>query len=505
MKFKRILHLSIDDLRFDSLSASPNKSYLNKYWLEKLPSTPNIDYFANNGVLFSKNYSTAPFTPPSHASMLTGTYQNKHFVRPFLGTQLSNSIKTIFEYLEEQDFHTISAVDFKDIFELNNLLRGSKETIIKDDEKVINALLNKKNENVYLFMHIGDVHPPYGESFYPPNKEYNESFYEDYELLAKELNINFESFRDSSGKINRADLITLSNQVRIYCEENMLSDVVQFPRYLNGINKFDRGRFKKFIDTLKTNSLLDSNTLLIITSDHGQTIINSDKTATSENKKKLMKFDHGETVIEEVLRVPLIFYSPSIKPTNNSLDTLTSVVDIVPTILDFLEIQNNNLDGASLKQIILGKERALDKEKRAIYAEAWFHDRKELSTYLKKASGLGHLPNEPYDTFLFQQTVITNDYKLVRTNQTEDSMEEKDQLFNISKDPHESFNLLKTLKLPRYNSSWDIIEAIYKDLKDKLSKYNTHLSENKDPHSVYKTKEEIQLIEERLAALGYIE
>ena len=507
MKFKRILHLSIDDLRFDALSISPDKTYLKKYGFDAIPSTPNIDFFAKNGILFSKAYSTAPFTPPSHASMLTGLYQNKHLVKSFLGTTLSSSIKNIFEHLKEKNFHTISAIDFKDIFELNNLLRSSDEIIVRDDKNVLDLLKDKKNDCVYLFMHIGDVHPPYGESFCPPDERYNETFYDDYEILAKSLGINYEPFRDINGKIIRDNLISLSNKVRIYCEENGLSDIIQFPRYLNGINKFDRGRFKKFIDGLNANNLLDQNTLLIITSDHGQGIINPEKTALSKNKKSIVKFDHGETITEEVIRVPMIFYSPGLKPINNISNNLVSVVDIVPTILDFLELPlKNDFDGITLKPIILEKKE-IKCENRSIYAEAWFHDRKELSAYLKRASKLGHLPEDSYNTFLFQQTVIKNNNKLVRVNRTEDSTEIKDQLFNVCQDPTESFDLLRALELPVYVPSWRNLKDIYLDLEKELNTYTISLNTNnhQDPFSVYKTKEEIQLIEERLSALGYID
>lgn len=503
MKFKRILHLSIDDLRFDGLSISPNKSYLTKYGLDSIQDTPNLDYFAKGGILFTAAYTSAPFTPPSHASMLTGTYQNKHGIRPFLSTTLSQQVKTLFEILNLQNFYTIAAIDFKDIFELNKILRGSKKIITRNDDEVIKLLIEKKDENTYLFMHIGDIHPPYGESFYPSDENYNEVFYKDYEELAKYLNIDFEPFRTSNNKILRENLIALSNKVRIHCEENMISDIVQFPRYLNGINKFDKGRFNKLIRNLKANNLIDLNTLIVITSDHGQAIIPQNKMALSKTHKSIMKFDHGETVIEEIIRVPLIFYSPSISPKEHFANDLVSIVDITPTILDFLNIsQGNNIDGISLKSTILKNER---QETRAIYAEAWFHDRRELSNYLKRASELGHMPQDKYNTFLFQQAVLKDNLKLVRTNQTEDSYEIRDKLFNITQDPFESFDLLRAIKLPKYLKPWETIKYSYEELKNELSKYSITRDAETDPHNVYKTKEEIKLIEERLAALGYIE
>ena len=40
--------------------------------------TPNIDWLAENGVLFERAYSTSPFTPPSAVSLLTGNYPTSY-------------------------------------------------------------------------------------------------------------------------------------------------------------------------------------------------------------------------------------------------------------------------------------------------------------------------------------------------------------------------------------------------------------------------------------------
>src|SRR6266571_3900937 len=36
--------------------------------------TPNLDLLAKQGIVFSHAYSHVPLTPPSHATILTGTY-----------------------------------------------------------------------------------------------------------------------------------------------------------------------------------------------------------------------------------------------------------------------------------------------------------------------------------------------------------------------------------------------------------------------------------------------
>src|SRR3989344_3639461 len=65
-----VIIILIDTFRFDHLS-----SY--SYFLN---INPNIDRLASNGVLFENAYATASWTLPSHMSIFTGVYPNKHGV-----------------------------------------------------------------------------------------------------------------------------------------------------------------------------------------------------------------------------------------------------------------------------------------------------------------------------------------------------------------------------------------------------------------------------------------
>ncbi len=50
--------------------------------------TPNLDELANQGVVFTRAYSHVPLTPPSHATILTGTYPQFNHVDDF-GSRLA--------------------------------------------------------------------------------------------------------------------------------------------------------------------------------------------------------------------------------------------------------------------------------------------------------------------------------------------------------------------------------------------------------------------------------
>jgi Sulfatase len=63
-----IMVIVVDTLRADHLSSY---GYMR-------PTSSNIDHLAQQGVLFESAFSTAPWTAPSHASLLTGRYPYEH-------------------------------------------------------------------------------------------------------------------------------------------------------------------------------------------------------------------------------------------------------------------------------------------------------------------------------------------------------------------------------------------------------------------------------------------
>ncbi len=89
-----VILISIDTLRADHLSC----------YGYKRPITPNLDRLASEGILFKNAYSTAVWTPPAHASMLTGLYPSQHGV--VHQNKLRSDIQTVAEHLQRNGYHT---------------------------------------------------------------------------------------------------------------------------------------------------------------------------------------------------------------------------------------------------------------------------------------------------------------------------------------------------------------------------------------------------------------
>lgn len=486
---KKIILISIDDLRFDAISCERNKVYLEKYGLANLPHTPNLDFFAKNGIRFSQAITVAPYTPPPHASMFTSLYPPKHGVRAFLKSSLSRAIPMINSILEQMGYTVIHAIDFYEMFEIAGLTRDINFLIRSNDRKLFKLLSKNMDNKIFIFVHFTDVHPPYGKSNCPPHEDYNKDFYTELEGLANDFKIPFD-IRDDKGCVSDKKIIDLSNKIRIYCEERKIAATIQFPRYLRGVNKFDRGRFDYFMDSLKKLGLLED-CFLVITSDHGQGPMEDMHMA---NKTIPQKFDHGETVREELIRVPLIFYSPDIFPKPKEIKDQVSIIDITPTILDYAGvdlIKMNSFQGKSLRKVINGEEESGSDA----YAEVWYHNRAKFSRFLSKCRKEGRIIPSGYETFLYQKAVRTPKYKLVETfNKLTDKQSKSLALYDLENDPFEDNNILD---IEKANRTVNNLKKIMKKIEKDSIEANVILEA--------KSQEDTDRVIERLKSLGYID
>ena len=153
------------------------------------------------------------------------------------------------------------------------------------------------------------------------------------------------------------------------------------------------------IQKLKQLQLLDS-TLLIITSDHGEML--------GEHGEK----EHSYFIYQSAIKVPLIFRLPT-QGKSKRISQIVSLVDIVPTVCSLISIEPpSGLQGQALSKYF-GWQSQVSKE-RYIYAESLF-------------------PTKYNANSLFG--VLTNRWKYIQTTRPE--------LYDLTKDPQESNNLIK--------------------------------------------------------------
>lgn len=402
---RRIILISIDSLRFDAIGCESDTRYLDRYELAASRCTPTLDALAAEGVRIRQAISAASWTPVSHATMFTGCYPPRHGVRTLIGEGLSSSVRTVAERLRGLGYRTIASIDLLELFRLARLTRGFDHVMKADDRALFTLLEARRDEPFFLFVHFEDVHWPYGESPCPPWDGYGDDAYDEEIRCARELGLGGRE----RAALTRSQLFELAVQVVRHCQERAIADTVMFPRYLRGVNKFDGGRFRVFVERLRTLGVLDG-ALLIVTADHGEAALPAHKRA---DRGIPQKFCHGEAVTEELIRVPLIVRAPGRLPAGRVLDVQVSLADLAPTILEYAGARPpQGIDGVGLRSLLEG---AVETARPDAYSETWYHNHEQLEVALQRSKEAGRVVARDDDAFLFQASLRTPRYKYVET------------------------------------------------------------------------------------------
>ncbi len=431
--FKRkkpnILMISMDTVRRDHCSS---------YGYQQ-STTPNLDAFCKQGTIFDQAYAPTSTTGPSHATMFTSLYPIAHHVKKN-GLKLSENHITIAEILKSQGYQTSAIIGsfvlsarfgysqgfsfFDESFEL----QGSKHRVKSwEGNKIDGAFCRRGNyvtnnaiswlknkcdpdEPFFLFAHYFDPHNPYDphepflSKFYPSKKNPNE-------------------LEETIGKYDGE---------------------IAFIDYEIG----------KLLNVIKQMGL-EEETLVIITSDHGEGLMEHNR------------MYHGVNIYEEAVRVPLLMRWPNVIKRGRIINNPVSLIDLTPTILDLIGINPDNwpFQGKSLVLRLQGESGS--------YENPIYLYRRH---YKKGIVGKTYVNGEQYG-------VRIGSWKYI-----EGKDEKLKLLFNIATDPQESKNLC-TSHLKRA-----------KDLESHLKYWK---KEHVQANNVLNKIPEKEL--ERLKALGYVE
>ncbi|MAA67884.1 MAG: sulfatase [Deltaproteobacteria bacterium] len=324
---KNIIFFGIDSLRSDHLGC-------NGYTRN---TSPHIDQIAREGVCFKNYFSPNIPTTPGYASMLTGfDVINTQVVALRHKGQLREEIQTLPEILRDHGYYT-SCVGFTG----NPSSRGFDEYLdysawgswdegrLHKAEKLNDVAIPRlkellKGEQPFLlFLRHMDPHAPY-----LPPAPFERLFYQGDECMegnkSMEPIFNFKPFCDFHKSWMPPGITDKDYVVAQYDGEIAYMDAC----------------IQNMIQLLKSLGVYDE-TLIVLNSDHGETLYEHD-----------CYFDH-HGLYESNLKVPLIMRLPSKLPKGKEVKSYTSHVDIVPTILDLLEIDTSvEYDGKSLKNLI---------------------------------------------------------------------------------------------------------------------------------------------------------
>lgn len=330
-----LIVISVDTLRADMLSC---------YGYDR-PTSPTIDGVAQEGVLFEDVSATAPWTLPSHASIFTGLYPNRHGVKS-RSQSLPEDVETLAEIFAEHGFATSAIVNFPYLGERYGLHRGfdhfeymEPTARLPQPSRIRHHaeewLAQNSLEPFFLFVHFFDAH-----SSYTSRRRWEELFVRPSESVADGTSEQLIQIRAANISLSDSDV-------------SHLIDL-----YVSGIYQVDNqiSKFLKFLDSKQ----LGDNTVIVITSDHGEEFF--------EHGSVL----HGRTQFKEVLSVPLIIRGPGI-PRGRRISDPVSLVDIAPTLVSLFGLSTDvSFDGLDLGHFF--EEKAAEKQPdRFLFGEAAAH------------------------------------------------------------------------------------------------------------------------------------
>lgn len=418
-KKPNIILLSLDAMRFDCMSAEPEKKYLRKYGYEDIPCTPNLDRIATEGAFFHAAYSASPYTPTSHATMLTGMYPPRHGVRSFFLYPLHSKAKSLLEHAKPAGYTTIMGCNADPAFRLTALSRGADHYFCDDDPGFFKSVEENRESPLCIFFHLGDAMARYGRSLYAPDG--GTKVYDDDRFKWEEEEVMRNAGIDPSAKGAFSEYqLVLRRQGRMI--------PLSLYNYLLGVNKMDVGRFAHFLERLGALGILED-ALLVITADHG------------DAEREGNNFAHGYDVSDRVVRVPLIFHWPGHVKAGTHVDLEVSQVDLVPTILELAGIEPiaekaYPIQGKSMVPAMAG--RPFDPS--PIFSESWFYNWYQMEQYRKKCQELGRTIEADYETFIFQRQVREGQYKFLKLGE---DFGEKDWKLSGSKFIRALFNKMR--------------------------------------------------------------
>jgi len=311
-----IILISIDTLRADHLGCY---GYFKN-------TTPNIDKFSNDSVLFSTCLAQSSSTLSSHASMLTSLIPSHHGASFAKKMPIPEKIVTLPEILKKNGYKTISFNDggqlapsfgFGQGFDIYQSSKKHFDKFYFSDtvKKTINWLENNPDKKFFLFLHSYETHTPY-----TPQKEYLELFEANY---------------SGSLPLHTSDGIAL--QINKGKREMTNEDKEHIIDTYNAEIRSMDDSFQVFLDYLHEKGLYDD-ALIILTSDHGEEF----------NEHGVMA-SHSHTLYNELLHVPLIIKFGGLKHSSKIIPELVRGVDILPTIMNVLNLApEDRFDGVSI-------------------------------------------------------------------------------------------------------------------------------------------------------------
>ena len=308
-----ILLLVVDSLRADRLD----------FYRTGRELTPFLASLATHATVFWNAYAQSSWTLPSVASLWTSRYQSQHRVLGF-NSGLAESEDTLAEVLKQHGYVTacfsanvlLAKSGFAQGFDHYKYFPNADQSgpaPVKESADSLNQkslvwldALRKSGPApapFFLYLHYMEPHFPY----FPPAAAFEK-------LLSRRADPERE--RQAYG-----DMLFVHRE-RWQHPDAVAADLIH-DLYDGEVLAMDT-QLQPFFAALEQRGLL-RNTVVVITADHGEELLDHGG------------IGHGRTLYNEVTHIPLLFMVPG-QSQRIDIQTVTSEVDIAPTLLDVAAI-----------------------------------------------------------------------------------------------------------------------------------------------------------------------
>ncbi len=376
--------ISLDTLRADRLGC---------YGYHRQTS-PNIDRFARDAFLFENCIAPTSWTLPSHTSVFTGLHPAAQGPLDILPAfrRVEARETTLSEVARQSGYLTAAyteggwvrgALGFAQGFELYS---DGKSDITGDAENTFHHALmwvrKFSAQPFFVFIHTYQTHQPYN----PPPR------------FAAMFDTGYTDPPDEDivyPKRNRSEPYNERIEALYDGEVAFTDDVLG-----------------KLLDEVRKMNLLE-NTLIIVFSDHGEEFLEHGD------------FSHGNTLYDEVLKVPLIIRLAGDNPPSGRVTRQVSLTDLYATVVEMLQVEGSSPartpnDCMSLLPLIRPSKTRKSYDKKTIVGELYVNP---------QARGC----NEPG---WWIHSVRTEDWKYLFS-----AKNGKEELYDLRNDPAEKNNI----------------------------------------------------------------
>jgi len=358
----------------------------------------SLESFRNQATLFRRAFSTAPWTGPSVASLISGMETARHRTNAH-GARLPEEIRTLAEVLREHGYatrgisHNVEVSrrtgfdqgfdDFEDVEGRANAYPNA-DTMLAPLENFFETRSRSaegegKSPPFFVYLQPMNVHGPYRVPAKarssllgrPPRPQFQ------YQLKRGIMHPDRLEARD---RVTRLQLASLSEQ------------------YDTSV-RYTTDTIAEVFALMKRYGVYDD-TLIVLTSDHGEELFDH------------RGFSHGYSLHREVLQVPLLVKLPGQREAR-TVATRVSLVDVYPTVFEELGLPPSSaLDGRSLAPLLRGDAHVESEDRRLLHATSW-------------------------ENRCVARSIVEGRYKLIAIDSNYEGIEDEVRLYDLASDPNE--------------------------------------------------------------------